>query len=105
MTLPWNSVDIKIGRGVNDLKDGFNAEVEDLRQKEQAVVDRRIVHGKEPGYYFLLIGSKVRLNPRLHACRQPRLTPPRQGTGKASGLKKTLHFRPFKRVDKTSKDS
>jgi len=59
---------IKIGRGVDDLKEGVNAEVENLRQKEQAVVDS-IVHGKEPGHYFLLIGPKVRLTPWQHACR------------------------------------
>jgi hypothetical protein len=49
---------IKIGRGVDDLKEGISLEIEDLRQKEQAVVDR-IMQGKEPGHYFLLIGPKV----------------------------------------------
>ena len=61
---------IKLGRGVDDLVEGVSAEVEDLRQKEQAVVDS-IVRGKEPGHYFLLIGPKV--CPVPSACGHPRV--------------------------------
>ena len=52
------SAHMRIGRGVDDLKEGVSAEVENLRLKEQAVVDS-IVQGKEPGHYFLLTGPKV----------------------------------------------
>jgi len=60
----------KIGRGVDDLKEGVSPEVGNLRQKEQAVLDS-IMQGKEPGHYFLLTGPKVRPTPRLHARKQP----------------------------------
>lgn len=52
----------RTGRGVDDLKEGVTSEVENLRQKEQAVIDS-IIQGKEPGHYFLLIGPKVRPPP------------------------------------------
>jgi len=57
---------MKVGRGVDDVNEGVNPEVENLRQKEQAVVDS-IVQGKEPGHYFLLIGPKVCPTPRMRA--------------------------------------
>jgi len=56
----------KIGRGVDDLKEGVNPEVGNLRQKEQEVV-HSIIQGKEPGHYFLLTGPKVRHTP-VPAC-------------------------------------
>ena len=58
---------IKIGRGVDDLKEGISPELLNLRRKEQAVVDS-IMQGKEPGHYFLLTGPKVRPTPRLGGC-------------------------------------
>ena len=49
---------IKIGRGVDDLKEGISPELLNLRRKEQAVIDS-IMQGKEPGHYFLLTGPMV----------------------------------------------
>ena len=57
---------IKIGRGVDDLKEGISPELLNLRRKEQAVVDS-IMQGKEPGHYFLLTGPKVCHTLRLGA--------------------------------------
>ena len=57
----------KIGRGVDDLKEGVNPEVENPRRKEQEVINS-IMQGKEPGHYFLLTGPKVRRTPVPEAC-------------------------------------
>lgn len=45
----------------------FDEEVpwtENLRRKEQDVIDH-IIHGEEPGHYFMLLGPKVRVSLEL----------------------------------------
>lgn len=37
---------------------------QNLRRKEQDQIDA-IVHGEEPGHYFVLLGPKVRLRPSI----------------------------------------
>lgn len=51
----------------------------DLRRKEQDFVDA-VVHGKEPGHYFMLLGPKVCSNPHSNSARLTR----QQGSGKGS---------------------
>lgn len=42
-----------------DLEAELSRWTENLRRKEQDLIDR-IMHGQEPGHYFVLLGPKVR---------------------------------------------